>query len=118
MGPFQTMLQIPGGLPKNPQADGIGYNPRCLRRDISLQAASSTTDYEVVNLIKNYKDIASFQAECQGAFAAGRMGMHTGGHYTIGGDAGSNFYNSPADAAFWPHHGMIDRLVNMAEPGS
>ncbi|KAF2621922.1 Di-copper centre-containing protein [Macroventuria anomochaeta] len=110
MGPLQTMLQIPGGLPKNPQADGLGYNPRCLRRDISLQAANATSDSEVVRLIKNYKDIASFQAEYQGEFAAGRMGVHTGGHYTVGGDAGSDFYNSPADPAFYPHHAMIDRV--------
>ena len=110
MGPLQTMLQIPGGLPPNPRSDGLGYNPRCLRRDISLQAAAATSDAEVVRLIKNYTDIASFQAEYQGAFAEGRMGVHTGGHYTIGGDAGSDFYNSPADPAFFPHHGMIDRV--------
>lgn len=110
MGPLQTMLQIPGGLLKNPRADGLGYNPRCLRRDISLQAANATSDAEVVRLIKNYKDIASFQAEYQGAFAEGRMGVHTGGHYTIGGDAGSDFYNSPADPAFFPHHAMVDRV--------
>ncbi|EMD63643.1 hypothetical protein GGP41_005712 [Bipolaris sorokiniana] len=111
MGPLQTMLQLPGGgLPKNPQANGLGYNPRCLRRDISLQAANATTDSEVVRLINNYTDIATFQREYQGAFAEGRMGVHTGGHYTIGGDAGSDFYNSPADPAFYPHHGMIDRV--------
>jgi len=110
MGPLQTMLQIPGGLSPNPQPDGLGYNPRCLRRDISLQAANATSDSEVVRLIKNYTNIASFQAEYQGAFAQGRMGVHTGGHYTIGGDAGSDFYNSPADPAFYPHHGMIDRV--------
>jgi tyrosinase len=28
----------------------------------------------------------------------------------MGGDAGSDFYNSPADPAFFPHHGMIDRV--------
>jgi tyrosinase len=110
MGPIQTMLQIPGGLPKNPRADGLGYNPRCLRRDISLQAANATSDHEVTNLIKNYKDIAAFQSKYQGAFAQGRMGVHTGDHYTMGGDAGSDFYNSPADPAFFPHHAMIDRV--------
>lgn len=35
--------------------------------------------------------------------------MHNGGHYTWGGDAGGDFYNSPADPAFWFHHAMIDR---------
>jgi tyrosinase len=46
----------------------------------------------------------------QGEFEKNFMGVHTGGHYTIGGDAGSDFYNSPADPAFFPHHGMIDRV--------
>jgi len=108
------MLQIPGGLPKNPQADGLGYNPRCLRRDISLQAANATSDYEVVNLIKNNKDIATFQAVYQGEFAKGSMGVHTGGHYTMGGDAGSDFFNSPADPAFYPHHVSMNVSINFA----
>lgn len=114
MGPLQSMLQIPGGLPKNPQADGLGYNPRCLRRDISLQAANATSDYEVVNLIKNNKDIATFQAVYQGEFAKGSMGVHTGGHYTMGGDAGSDFFNSPADPAFYPHHVSMNVSINFA----
>ena len=110
MGPLQSMLKIPGGLPSNPSPDGLGYNPRCLRRDMSLQSANATTDAEVSSLIKNHHDIATFQRIYQGEFAKGRMGVHTGGHYTIGGDAGSDFYNSPADPAFFPHHGMIDRV--------
>ncbi|KAF1834931.1 Di-copper centre-containing protein [Decorospora gaudefroyi] len=113
MGPLQFMLKIPEGLPQvppNPQADGLGYNPRCLRRDMSQQAADATTDFEVSSLIKNFNDIATFQTVYQGEFAEGRMGVHTGGHYTIGGDAGSDFFNSPADPAFFPHHGMIDRV--------
>ncbi|KAJ4398429.1 hypothetical protein N0V91_010200 [Didymella pomorum] len=110
LGPLQPMFQIPGGLPPNPSSDVLGYNPRCLRRDISLQAAAATSDAKVIRIIKYYTDIASFQAECQGAFAGGRMGVHTGGHYTIGGDSGSDFYTSPADPSFSPHHGMIDRV--------
>ncbi|KAF2026205.1 Di-copper centre-containing protein [Setomelanomma holmii] len=110
MGPLQSMLKIPGGLPPNPQTDGLGYNPRCLRRDISLQSSNETRDEMVSALIKNYPEIARFQRVYQGEFTDGKMGVHTGGHYTIGGDAGSDFYNSPADPAFFPHHGMIDRV--------
>lgn len=126
MGPLQTMLKVPGGIPPNSQANGLGYNPRCLSRDINLQAANSTSDFEVSSLIQ-IKDIARFQTVYQGEFAKNFMGVHTvglpsntchawiltyiqGGHYTIGGDAGSDFYNSPADPAFFPHHGMIDRV--------
>jgi tyrosinase len=110
MGPLQSMLRVPGGLPKNPQANGLGYNPRCLSRDISLQSSYETRDEAVSALLKGYPDIARFQRVFQGEFSNGRMGVHTGGHYTIGGDAGSDFYNSPADPAFFPHHGMIDRV--------
>jgi tyrosinase len=110
MGPVASLLQIPGGLPPNPQADGLGYNPRCLRRDINKQAANATTDFEVASLIKNHDDIDTFQTVYQGEFDKGRMGVHGGGHFTISGDAGSDFYNSPADPTFFPHHSMIDRV--------
>jgi tyrosinase len=37
-------------------------------------------------------------------------GVHSGGHFTISGDPGSDFYVSPGDPAFWLHHSMIDRV--------
>jgi tyrosinase len=43
-------------------------------------------------------------------FAGPFMGVHHGGHYTVGGDAGSDFLNSPPDPTFWFHHGVIDRV--------
>ncbi|KAH9865134.1 hypothetical protein IAQ61_009081 [Plenodomus lingam] len=106
LGPFQTFAQ---GAPPNPQADGLGYNPRCLSRDISPQGVNETKDEYVVSLIKTNKDILSFQNTMQN-FLPGSMGVHTGGHWTIGGDAGSDMFNSPADPAFYFHHGMIDRV--------
>ena len=108
MGPLATVVQP---APKaNPQADGLGYNPRCLSRDISLQSANETRDDVVAALIRDHKDIESFQTVFGGEFAKGKMGAHVGGHNTIGGDAGSDFINSPADPAFFPHHAMVDRV--------
>lgn len=108
MGPLATVVQPP---PKaNPQADGLGYNPRCLSRDISLQSANETRDEVVAALIRGQRDIDSFQIVFGGEFAKGKMGAHVGGHNTIGGDAGSDFINSPADPAFFPHHAMVDRV--------
>lgn len=100
MGPLQNHL---AGVKPNPQADGLGYNPRCLSRDISKQAAAETTDEKVAFLINNSTDIKSFQDLMQN-FVPGSVGIHSGGHYTIGGDAGSDLYNSPADPAFFLHH--------------
>lgn len=106
MGPIQSLTKH---LQANPQANGLGYNPRCLSRDISKQAANETKDEHVVSLIKDSPDIRTFQDRLQN-FNPGSMCPHSGGHYTIGGDAGSDFYNSPADPAFYFHHGMIDRV--------
>lgn len=103
MGPLQNHL---AGVKPNPQADGLGYNPRCMSRDISKQAAAETTDEKVAFLIKNSTDIRSFQDLLQN-FIPGSVGIHSGGHYTIGGDAGSDLYNSPADPAFFLHHVSI-----------
>ncbi|KAI4949001.1 hypothetical protein J4E91_005463 [Alternaria rosae] len=106
LGPIQTTVK---DAPPNPQADGLGYNPRCLSRDINTQASNETRDEMVVDLIKNYPDILSFQNKMQN-FTLGVMGVHNGGHYTIGGDSGMDMFNSPADPAFYFHHGMIDRV--------
>jgi tyrosinase len=36
-------------------------------------------------------------------------GVHTGGHFTIGGDPGGDIFTSPGDPAFFLHHAQIDR---------
>jgi tyrosinase len=36
--------------------------------------------------------------------------VHISGHFTIGGDAGADFFNSPSDPAFWFHHAIIDKV--------
>ncbi|KAI4649041.1 uncharacterized protein J4E78_008559 [Alternaria triticimaculans] len=108
LGPLAA-VSLPPPRP-NPQPNGLGYNPRCLSRDISLQSASETRDSVVAALIRNNTTITSFQTVLGGEFAQGKMGPHVGGHNTIGGDAGSDFINSPADPAFFAHHAMVDRV--------
>ncbi|KAI7774478.1 hypothetical protein LA080_008311 [Diaporthe eres] len=46
----------------------------------------------------------------QGSGLRDTLGVHIGGHYTIGGDPGGDFFVSPGDPAFYLHHGMIDRI--------
>ena len=38
------------------------------------------------------------------------LGIHGGGHYTIGGDPGADPFISPGDPAFYLHHSQIDRV--------
>ncbi|KAK4230911.1 hypothetical protein QBC38DRAFT_467267 [Podospora fimiseda] len=121
-GPFKNMTVYLGPVspaidpppPNNPRSDGYGSNPRCLRRDISNQLTSKYTRPQDIASLINSRDLATFQNVMQGAggfgFGGGGMGVHSAGHYTIGGDPGGDFYTSPNDPAFWVHHGMIDRV--------
>lgn len=90
---------------------GLGYNPRCLRRDINKAITSqSSNDDQVSSLITDFPDFASFETRMQGDFANGFLGVHTSGHFTVGGDPGGDLFASPGDPYFYFHHAMIDRV--------
>jgi tyrosinase len=105
VGPISTLDTT---VPLNPSPDGLGYNPRCIKRDISKRSSSETSDANVAALINNSTSIAAFQDTLQNP-EPGLLRVHLGGHNTIGGDAGSDFYNSPSDPYFWFHHAQVDR---------
>ncbi|KAF2205686.1 Di-copper centre-containing protein [Delitschia confertaspora ATCC 74209] len=116
-GPFANMTVslgpigiIVNDIPKNPQTDGFGSNPRCLRRDVNKFAAAVTTANYTYALITENKDVDGFQSAMLGSSEKNDWGVHLGGHYTIGGDPGGDFFSSPGDPVFWFHHGMIDRI--------
>ncbi|KAF1961905.1 Di-copper centre-containing protein [Byssothecium circinans] len=93
-GPFKDMT-----------SNGYGYNPRCIKRDISgylTQRDASTA--KIAALITGARDIGTFQNTMQSG-----NGVHPAGHFTISGDPGSDFYVSPGDPIFWFHHAMVDR---------
>lgn len=107
LGPVAPTLAEPGVV----AAPGLyAYNPRCLKRDISSWVSSRwTTDKNSSDLITLSRDILSFQTTMQGDFPNGVYGVHTGGHFTIGGDPGGDLFVSPGDPAFYLHHAQIDR---------
>jgi tyrosinase len=96
---------------KNPMMGGRGYNPRCLRRDISKFTSSrSTSDANVTGLITKNDDYTSFQTAFEGVSGPpGVGGVHFGGHYTYGGDPGGDFFASSGDPMFFLHHASVDR---------
>ncbi|KAK6852259.1 tyrosinase [Apiospora arundinis] len=109
-GPFKDMVVNlgPVSLPLNNgsvvKGSGLDFNPRCLKRDISAgvnQAFANATS--IVQLIGNNNNVADFQLVMQGVPGSGSIGVHGGGHYTIGG----HLY-VPGDPVFYLHHGMID----------
>ena len=120
LGPVFSGLNCEPPNPINNASDpaqapllGLGYNPRCLKRDISPWTSRQwSNDKEVVSLLE-CKTIYCFWAQMQGgipAFANGFMGVHTAGHFTIAGDPGSDFAASNGDPYFYLHHAQIDRV--------
>ncbi|KAF2228226.1 hypothetical protein BDZ85DRAFT_301255 [Elsinoe ampelina] len=117
-GPFKSMTVNLGPLapylpyaPRNPSPDGLGPNPRCLRRDINTPvAAANLHDANTTSLIASSPDILTFQNALQGDFPAGKLGVHTAGHFLVGGDPGGDLFASPGDPYFFLHHGGIDRV--------
>ena len=87
LGPVTPSLNIPGLEAQ--RGNGLDYNPRCLRRDISTYVSLTwTKTSDVLRLVQNYTEIGPFQDVMQGFSKEEHLGVHGGGHYTIGGDPG------------------------------
>jgi tyrosinase len=116
-GPFSNMTVHLGpiGVPDVVEAaDPSRDNPRCLRRDLNGAVAARFSSFRnTTEVILGCEDIATFQGIAQGdprVTDKDHMGIHGGGHYTIGGDPGSDLWLSPGDPMFYLHHGQMDRV--------
>ncbi|KAB8231515.1 tyrosinase family protein [Aspergillus alliaceus] len=107
MGP--AALSLPGGN-MSAVANPLEYNPRCMKRSLTTEIVKKYANFpKIVELILESEDVWDFQMTMQGVPGSGSIGVHGGGHYSMGGDPGRDVYTSPGDVAFWHHHGMIDR---------
>lgn len=107
-GPFKDYTVNLGPAAFEPRVgDGSGkdYNPRCLKRDVSLVYANGTRPTDVVKLIGDNDHLEAFTD----AFEA-KNGLHGNGHFTIGGDPGNDALVSAGEPIFYLHHGQVDRL--------
>lgn len=87
-------------------ATPLGYNPRCLKRDLSTSA--TTTWFTYTNLYNLTLGAASgsvelFQNELQGRFGDLFLGIHATGHVGVGGDT-ADVFASVVDPTFFLHH--------------
>ncbi|ROV93754.1 hypothetical protein VSDG_06984 [Cytospora chrysosperma] len=117
LGP--VALDLPGGTVATNSKNDTGiysWNPRCLKRDLTDYINQNYANASnVLDVVQGYDSIADFQLMFQGAssstLAGGNtLGVHGGGHFSLGGDPGRDFYVSPGDPVFYLHHGMIDRV--------
>ncbi|KAH6667782.1 hypothetical protein B0J14DRAFT_601438 [Halenospora varia] len=88
--------------------NGLGYNPRCLARDINPSTAGRFLTASDVLYILFQQNIYDFQMNLQGIPGVG-IGAHGGGHYTVGLEM-SDLFSSPNDPAFFLHHAQVDRM--------
>ncbi|KAH8592146.1 hypothetical protein B0O99DRAFT_654051 [Bisporella sp. PMI_857] len=93
--------------PNEPAGPFLGYQPRCIKRDISPELSARTqTDAALFNQLTNssFNDVYAWQENLQSG-----TGLHSAGHFVFGGNPGGDIYTSPNDPLFWLHHSMIDR---------
>lgn len=119
LGPVGAAI-INGGSASAPGDDPFYYNPRCLKRSFTDDAARRFGSMSaVLHLLRSPQDVWDFENTMQGYYNEPSIGVHGGGHFTLGGDPGRDLYVSPGDPAFWTHHAMIDRvwwMWQMLEP--
>ncbi|KAI0146499.1 hypothetical protein BJ166DRAFT_502310 [Pestalotiopsis sp. NC0098] len=118
-GPFTNMtvnlgpvsLPLNNGSTATSANNGYNWNPRCLVRDVTTEAnLGYANSSSMINLLTVPDDIKDFQETMQGKMNSGDLGVHGGGHYTIGGNPADDVYISPGDPIFFLHHGMIDLM--------
>lgn len=108
LGP--AALAVPGNVTLANPNGPLSYNPRCLRRDLTDAINRRYANSSSILHILRQPTIQAFQMTMQGIPGSGDIGIHGGGHYSLGGDPGRDVSTSPADPAFYLHHSMIDRV--------
>ena len=99
LGPVNS----PGSLPGyKGNGTGLEYNPRCLVRDMGTVWSDNLSWENVTSLLNTTTNFLEFKGRLD-------VGVHAGGHFTIGGLQYDTFA-SPGDPAFFFHHAQIDRM--------
>lgn len=94
------------GLPSN----WTEYKSHCLSRDLNNYIAARYGNQTAIDIQMGATTISELQNIMSGADI--NLGVHGGGHFSIGSTL-LHFFASAADPAFFLHHSMIDRLWTM-----
>ena len=110
MGPFDRNIVSFDKLP----APGFDYNPRCFNRSLNNFVSSNYDNETIVDRLLSATNISDFQTvmDYWPARPGGVLGVHGGGHFSLGATL-QDLFTSPQDPAFMLHHSMIDRLWSM-----
>ncbi|KAK3389896.1 hypothetical protein B0H63DRAFT_409761 [Podospora didyma] len=100
LGPFGYNATEDPSVP----GDGLGYNPRCLKRDFSTYYSQFSRPTNVTHVL-DAADLEEFNANMDHPV----RGIHGTGHFQVGGIMYDTFA-SPSDPAFFAHHAQLDRI--------
>lgn len=116
-GPFVNYTI--GYLPSDPRqmtnpdpslpSTAFQYQKRCFSRNLNQYIGTNFQTADNLAALRNASTIAEFQALLDNASGTGKPGLHPFGHWALG-PTGADIFSSPADPAFWLHHGMVDKL--------
>jgi tyrosinase len=106
-GPFKNHTINLGPVASEPRDSdgGLGYNPRCLTRDLHPEWTNHTKPTDIVDAFTACGD----DLGCLDTNAEGAIGFHTSGHFAVGGIM-MDPWVSPQDPVFFLHHAQVDRL--------
>ena len=105
-GPFAGLQVDLGNVafaPYGPDG-GLGYNPHCLVRDISLLYSQNTRPQDVARTLQVQGTLGDLDTDVES-----ETGVHFSGHRQLGG-LQLDPWSSPGDPAFYLHHSSIDRM--------
>lgn len=110
MGPFSRDLASLTEIP----SPGFDYNPRCLNRSLNNFVSSHYSNATVLARLMASTDIIDFQTVMDHwpPRPDGVLGLHGGGHFSVGSTL-QDLFSSVQDPAFFLHHAMIDRVWGM-----
>ncbi|KAL0632473.1 hypothetical protein Q9L58_008658 [Maublancomyces gigas] len=87
----------------------LNATDRCLRRGFSPVIARNFSSAARVGVAMAQADFGYFNKAVEGETNFVNVGIHGGGHYSIGGEAG-DLYASPGEPIFFLHHANLDRV--------
>ena len=94
LGPVMGTMDPALKIPANPQRDGYGNNPRCLRRDVNNYFVTNTLKpADLASHITSNTALLKFQDTFQNDSPT-KTAIHSSGHFSIWGDPGGDVYSA------------------------
>lgn len=91
--------------------DAFAYNPACLVRDLNANVSQTYANQGQLTATVHAANASDLQFLLNGIVGSTILGIHAGGHFTIGGPMDS-IHVSAQDPIWYPLHTMIDHVYD------